>query len=66
MPRKTERTITLPADLYEKVKEVIDLEMGYTSIADFCKEAIRVRLGELAIIINARKWKRPQIAQETE
>lgn len=39
-------TISLPKELYDKLQELIDKnpELGYSSVADFCKEAIRLHV----------------------
>ena len=42
-------TISISQDLYEKINEFIkkNSEMGYGSVADFCKEAIRLHVEEI-------------------
>ncbi|MFQ5951732.1 MAG: ribbon-helix-helix domain-containing protein [Candidatus Geothermarchaeales archaeon] len=48
MPRKGYSAVSLPEDLLERVRQVIESERGgYSSIAEFVKEAIRLRLKEL-------------------
>lgn len=43
------QTISLPKNLSQKIQELINKhpELGYTSIAEFVKEAIRTRLEKL-------------------
>ncbi len=42
-------TISLPKELYDKLQELVDKhpEFGYGSVADFCKEAIRLHVEEI-------------------
>jgi len=42
-------TISLPKELYDKLQEILEEnpDMGYSSVADFCKEAIRVHVQEI-------------------
>jgi len=42
-------TISLPKELYDKLQELVDKhpELGYGSVADFCKEAIRLHVEEI-------------------
>lgn len=42
-------TISLPKELYDKLQEMIEEKpaMGYSSVADFCKEAIRLHVEEI-------------------
>ncbi len=42
-------TISLPKELYDKLQKFIEEkpEMGYSSVADFCKEAIRLHVEEI-------------------
>ena len=42
------RTIRLPKDLVEEIEELIkDKSLGYTSKADFVKDAVRRRIEEI-------------------
>ena len=51
MPRKRYRTVAIPEDLYEKCEKIVrDGNLGYTSVSEFVKEAIRKRLEELKVI----------------
>ena len=51
MPRRRYRTIAIPEDLYEKCEQVVKSgDLGYSSVSEFVKEAIRKRLEELKII----------------
>lgn len=45
--------VSLPKGMRDAIKKIIDdnPEMGYTSIAEFCKEAVRNKIAE----INAQK-----------
>ncbi|HDN95745.1 MAG TPA: hypothetical protein ENG71_01590 [Thermoplasmatales archaeon] len=42
-------TISIPKELHEEIEELItkNPELGYTSVAELCKEAIRLRLSEI-------------------
>jgi len=42
-------TISLPKELYDKIQELLteNPDMGYSSVADFCKEAIRLHVQEI-------------------
>ena len=42
-------TISLPKELYDKLQEILEEnpDMGYSSVADFCKEAIRLHVQEI-------------------
>ena len=44
-------TISIPKDLHEEIEELISKNpgLGYTSVAELCKEAIRPRLSEIRI-----------------
>jgi len=44
------KTVSIPADLVEKISNVIDNEhLGYTSVSEFIKEAIRKQLTKVRI-----------------
>ncbi len=49
MTRKGYKAVSLPEELIEFIRKVIEErpELGYDSIADFVKDAIRRRLKEL-------------------
>jgi len=48
MVRKKYRTVALPEDLYRKCEEVVKSgKLGYTSISEFVKDAVRRRLEEI-------------------
>ena len=42
-------TISIPKELHQEIEELItrNPELGYSSVAELCKEAIRLRLYEL-------------------
>ena len=42
-------TISIPKELHEEIEELIKKNpgLGYTSVAELCKEAIRLRLSEI-------------------
>ncbi len=42
-------TISLPKELYDNIQEILleNPDMGYSSVADFCKEAIRLHVQEI-------------------
>ncbi|MCD6171434.1 MAG: hypothetical protein J7J36_03335 [Thermoplasmata archaeon] len=42
-------TISIPKELHEEIEELISKnpELGYSSVAELCKEAIRLRLSEI-------------------
>jgi Arc/MetJ-type ribon-helix-helix transcriptional regulator len=42
-------TISIPKELHEEIEELIQKNagLGYTSVAELCKEAIRLRLSEI-------------------
>ena len=42
-------TISIPKELHKEIEELItkNPELGYSSVAELCKEAIRLRLYEL-------------------
>ncbi len=42
-------TISIPKELHEEIEELITKNpgLGYTSVAELCKEAIRLRLSEI-------------------
>ncbi|HEC76684.1 MAG TPA: hypothetical protein ENI33_05455 [Thermoplasmatales archaeon] len=42
-------TISIPKELHEEIEELIRKNpgLGYTSVAELCKEAIRLRLSEI-------------------
>ncbi|KYK35942.1 MAG: hypothetical protein AYK19_01680 [Theionarchaea archaeon DG-70-1] len=42
-------TMSIPKALYDSVKEIIDSvpELGYTTPAEFCKDAIRRRISDI-------------------
>ncbi len=42
-------TISIPKELHEEIEKLItkNPELGYTSVAELCKEAIRLRLFEI-------------------
>jgi len=43
--RKRHTTISIPVDLFDKVQQVIkESQMGYDSVAEFAKEAIRTHM----------------------
>ena len=46
---KKHTTMSIPKSLYESVKEIIDSvpELGYTTPAEFCKDAIRRRISSI-------------------
>ncbi|WP_290597510.1 MULTISPECIES: ribbon-helix-helix domain-containing protein [unclassified Archaeoglobus] len=46
MPPKNYKGITLPAEMVERVKEIIETfpEMGYSSVSEFVKDAIREKI----------------------
>ncbi|MBO8182018.1 MAG: hypothetical protein H0Z28_04395 [Archaeoglobus sp.] len=46
MPPKNYKGVTLPAEMVEKIKEVIENypEMGYSSVSEFIKDAIREKI----------------------
>jgi Arc/MetJ-type ribon-helix-helix transcriptional regulator len=51
MPRKRYRTIAIPEELYEKCEKIVkEGNLGYSSVSEFVKEAIRKRLEELNAI----------------
>ncbi|MCS7119554.1 MAG: ribbon-helix-helix domain-containing protein [Archaeoglobaceae archaeon] len=49
MPPKGYRGITLPMELIEEIENLIEKhpELGYTSLAEFVKDAIRSKLFDL-------------------
>jgi len=42
-------TISIPKELHQEIEELVtkNPELGYSSVAELCKEAIRLRLYEL-------------------
>jgi len=46
---KKHTSVALPKDMQEMVKKIIEEypELGYTSIAEFCKDAIREKIMEV-------------------
>lgn len=48
-PMRKHTTMSIPKALYESVKEIIDAvpELGYTTPAEFCKDAIRRRISDI-------------------
>lgn len=42
-------TISIPKELHEEIEDLITKypELGYSSVAELCKEAIRLRLSEI-------------------
>ncbi len=55
-------TISIPKELHEEIEELIKKNpgLGYTSVAELCKEAIRLRLSEI------RMEQREEILSETD
>ncbi len=48
MSRKRYRTVALPEELYEKVEEIVRRgKLGYSSVSEFVKDAVRRRLEEI-------------------
>lgn len=41
------RTVKLPNELIERLDRILDLKLGYTSRADFVKEAVRRLIAEI-------------------
>jgi Arc/MetJ-type ribon-helix-helix transcriptional regulator len=41
------RSTALPEDLVQRIDKVVESNIGYISIIDFVKEAIRMRLDEV-------------------
>lgn len=56
-------TISLPKELYEILQDIIDKrqELGYNSVADFCKEAIRIHLHEIKKELREDFWRKLDI-----
>lgn len=48
-PMRKHTTMSIPTSLYESVKDIIDSvpELGYTTPAEFCKDAIRRRISNI-------------------
>jgi Arc/MetJ-type ribon-helix-helix transcriptional regulator len=48
MTRKKYRTIALPEELYKKCEEIVKSgKLGYSSISEFVKDAVRRRIEEI-------------------
>ena len=49
MPRKEYSTPSLPKELTEEISKIIEKhpEIGYSSVSDFCRDAIRKRIDEI-------------------
>jgi len=49
MPKTSYRSLRIPETLVSKIEKVIeDEELGYSSISEFVKDAVRRRLEEIA------------------
>jgi metal-responsive CopG/Arc/MetJ family transcriptional regulator len=57
MPPKGYRTLTLPIEMVEEIEKVIkeNPQLGYTSLAEFVKDAIRSKLIEIELVERAKK-----------
>ena len=57
MPPRSYKGITLPEEMIEEIKKVIEAhpELGYSSVAEFVKEAIRSKLTEIELVERAKK-----------
>ena len=57
MPPKGYRTLTLPIEMVEEIKKLIEEhpELGYSSVAEFVKDAIRSKLIEIELVEKAKK-----------
>ncbi len=48
MTRKKYRTVAIPEDLYKKCEEIVKNGiLGYSSVSEFVKDAVRRRLEEI-------------------
>lgn len=47
MTAKGYKSTALPEDLIERIKTVVKANVGYISVIDFIKEAVRMRLDEI-------------------
>lgn len=47
MTAKGYKSTALPEDLIERIETVVKANVGYISVIDFIKEAVRMRLDEL-------------------
>jgi len=58
-------TISLPKELYEILQDFIDKkpELGYNSVADFCKEAIRIHVNEIKNEIRDDFWRKLDVQE---
>ena len=41
------KTVKLPSELIEEIDRILNLRLGYTSRADFVKEAVRHRIQDV-------------------
>ena len=57
MPPKSYKGITLPQEMIEEIKAIIEAhpELGYSSVAEFVKDAIRSKLIEIELVEKAKK-----------
>ena len=57
MPPKSYKGITLPQEMVEEIKKLIEEhpELGYSSVAEFVKDAIRSKLIEIELVEKAKK-----------
>ncbi len=47
MTAKGYKSTALPEDLIERIETVVKANVGYISVIDFIKEAVRMRLDEI-------------------
>lgn len=52
MPKKGYKSVTIPEDLYDMIKKIIQerRELGYNNVSEFVRDAIRSKLKELGYI----------------
>jgi len=52
MPKKGYRSVTIPDELYELIKEVVQnkKQYGYGNVSEFVREAIREKLKQLGVL----------------
>ena len=64
MTAKGYKSTALPEDLIERIETVVKANVGYISVIDFIKEAVRMRLDELELKDLELKRIKEQLSKE--